>query len=175
MNAYNARQRLTKDVFGDDGDQYVYLPSYWYCSALETRGHRTNQVVIGGQFDRFAVLYRVRPFAGVQYASDGLVLDGTLLKDSIGGILLIACFQNGNSEIQIVTAAVVSGEGKENWTWFMSFLMPRLLPVSAFIISARHQGLISAGKAVYPAARHYQFVHHSRKFLSDNFELRRGR
>nr|CCA27099.1 transposon protein putative [Albugo laibachii Nc14] len=72
-------------------------------------------------------------------------MDGTFMKHSSGGTLLVACLRNSNNDIQIVAVAWVSGETKENWSWFLDHLL-KTITRPAFIISDRDKGLIPALK-----------------------------
>ncbi|KAK1931470.1 hypothetical protein P3T76_013226 [Phytophthora citrophthora] len=90
---------------------------------------------------------------------------GTSLKTSIGGVLLITCFRNGNNEIQIVGVGVVAVEKEDNWTWFLANLLPHLRPSPAFLISDHDKGLVNATKATAPDIPHfYCFRHLMEKF-----------
>ena len=42
-------------------------------------------------------------------------MDGTFLKTSVGGILLVACFRNGNNEIQSNGVGIAAIENEDNW------------------------------------------------------------
>ncbi|KAK1943167.1 hypothetical protein P3T76_005804 [Phytophthora citrophthora] len=94
-----------------------------------------------------------------------MAVDGTSLKTSIGGVLLVACFRNGNNEIQIVGLGIVAVENGDNWTWFLANLLPHLRPSPAFLISDGDKGLVNATKATAPdIPRFYCFRH-----LMENF------
>lgn len=163
MNVFNTKKRLITELFGSDEDQYNYLPSY--CEMLDSKGHLTALSAPSGGFKSIATLYHECVQTFKNYSSRGPVVDGTFLNDTVGGTLLLACLCNGNNEIQIVLAAVVSAEDKPNWTWFIEFLVSRLDAKPAFIISDRQKGLIGAAKEVCPDIPHmYCFRHVTENF-----------
>ena len=52
----------------------------------------------------------------------------------------VTCYKNGNNNIRIVAIAVISGENKENWTWFLKNLREHVRP--DFIISDQDKALL---------------------------------
>ena len=118
-----------------------------------------------GKFLRFAALYREGLHAFRQYAARGICVDGTFIKTFVGGILLVACFRNGNKELQIIGVAVVSIEYEDNWTFFLQFISEHLDAPPSFIISDRDKGLTPAVKSTFPTVHHYYCFRH----LMENF------
>lgn len=51
----------------------------------------------------------------------GINLDGTLMKHKYGEVLLVACFKNSKTEIQIVPVTGLSGKTQGNQSWFLDF------------------------------------------------------
>jgi hypothetical protein len=60
-----------------------------------------------GTFDKLGIIYREGIKAFHHYSFSGISVDGTFLKNMVGGILLIACFRNGNKELQIIACGVL--------------------------------------------------------------------
>nr|CCA16898.1 PREDICTED: hypothetical protein [Albugo laibachii Nc14] len=99
------------------------------------------------------------------YSERRISVDGTFMKKSVGGALLVACFRNGNNEIQITGVGLVSVENEDNWTWFLKFLLSHLQPTPAFVISDRDKGLMKAMQTTAPGVPHFFCFRH----LMENF------
>nr|CCA27265.1 Similar to mudrA protein putative [Albugo laibachii Nc14] len=108
----------------------------------------------GESFFRLALVFREGIHTFQHYAPRGLCVDGTFLKTTVGGILLVACFCNGNMELQIIAITVVSIENQDNWVFFLKFLLAHLIQPPAFIVSGRDKGLIPAVKAIESIHHH---------------------
>jgi hypothetical protein len=116
-------------------------------------------------FDKLGIVFREGLQAFRHYASCGLSVDGTFIKNAVGGVLLIACFRNGNMELQIVACGIVSIENEENWFWFLDLILKNLATLPAFIISDRDKGLLPALAKVAPEIMHFYCFRH----LMENF------
>jgi transposase-like protein len=103
------------------------------------------------------------------YTKRGFQLDGTFIENGVGGILLVACFKDGNNNTRIVGIAIVSGENKNNWTCFMSFLHEHLCKIPIFIILDREKGLINAVKTVFGPEMHHAYCF---RHVKENFNAR---
>jgi len=93
-------------------------------------------------------------------------LDGTFIKNSCGGTLLVACFKDGNNNIRIIGIAIVSGENQDNWTWFLEFLKSKIEVHPSWIISDRDKGLLNAVQ-IFDSFHAYCFRH-----VLENFYLK---
>nr|CCA21076.1 AlNc14C111G6394 [Albugo laibachii Nc14] len=82
---------------------------------MNNRHHRADIDFDGTTIRRVVVVYRQGIQAASEFSDRGLNMDGTFMKHSSGGTLLVACLRNSNNEIQIVAVAWVSGETKENF------------------------------------------------------------
>jgi hypothetical protein len=93
---------MLKNIYGtfflDNFDQFSYLPSY--VDALNKWGHITKiSMSSTSTFEKLAIIYREGIELFKHYSFAGLQLDGTFIKTQVGGVLLVACFINGNSEL----------------------------------------------------------------------------
>jgi hypothetical protein len=77
-----------------------------------------------------------------------------LKRNTVGGVLLITCFQNGKKEIEI---GVVSIENENNWSWFLHLILENLIILPAFIIFDQGKGLLLALAKVSPEITHFVF------------------
>ena len=101
-NSFNAHKRLWREFYGSDTEQYSYLPHY--LELLREHGNKTDISLtqIGNndkKFDKIVIVFREGVEAFKEYSACGLAVDGTFLKTSVGGVLLVACFRNGNGDL----------------------------------------------------------------------------
>ena len=163
MNCVHALKRLKLELFGSDIEQYSLIPSYM--AELKIRGHEAKLDIVDNEFMRLSVIFREGLQAYKPYSERGISVDGTFMKTSVVGILLVACFRNGNNEIQIIGVGLVSVENEDNWTWFLKFLLSHLQPTPAFVISDRDKGLMKAMQTTAPDVPHFFCFRH----LMENF------
>ena len=167
-----------------DDDQFGMLPSYVnslnsmeQIAYLDYWENDEDDEDENDEFNRLCILYR-EGLQGFQvyvlfylfikeYYTRGLQLDGTHIKTRYGGILLVACFKNGNNNIRLIGIAVVEGESEDSWAWFLSILKEHIHAPS-FIISDRDKGLIKAVGNVFEGVEHFFCVRH----MLDNFNKR---
>ncbi|KAL4304928.1 uncharacterized protein LOC107646305 [Arachis ipaensis] len=72
-------------------------------------------------------------------------IDGTHLYGKYGGTLLMAIAQDGNANILPIAFAVVEGETKEAWSFFLSYLRQHVTPQpGVLVISDRHKSIDGA-------------------------------
>lgn len=153
--------------FGSEKEQYGLIRSY--VEGMIEKGHYGNlEQGTDGRFNRVVIVYREGIQAFSQYAMRGLQLDGTFLKSASGGVLLVACFRDGNNNIRMVAVAIVSGETEANWRWFLETIQPRLIVQPAFIISDRDKGMMAAVAKVFPDVHHAACFRH----VMENFNKR---
>ncbi|KAF1313637.1 putative Transposon protein, partial [Globisporangium splendens] len=163
VNCVNAFARLKEEFYGNEYTQCASLPSY--VDQLKKNNHIACCEVVDGKFNRLAILYREGVQSFSKYPSRGMCLDGTFLKTVIGGTLLVACFLNGNHELQIVGIAVVSTENEDTWSFFLRFLVSRLVVPPTFVISDRDKGLVPAVSSLAQIPYHFFCFRH----LMENF------
>ena len=132
---------------------------------LKIRRHGAKLDIVDNEFMRLSVIFREGLQAHKPYSERGISVDGTFMKTSVVGILLVACFRNGNNEIQIIGVGLVSVENEDNWTWFLKFLLSHLQPTPAFVISDRDKGLMKVMQTTAPDVPHFFCFRH----LMENF------
>ncbi|XP_071902773.1 uncharacterized protein [Coffea arabica] len=128
---YRARNRAFKIIHGSESDQYGKLGAYMNeiqksnpgsSIILKTVDESTSTATQQQRFQRLYVCFNgvkqgfldgCRPLIGV---------DGTFLKGSVGGVLLIAVGFDANNSIYPVAYAIAEGENKESWAWFFKLL-----------------------------------------------------
>lgn len=160
-----ACNRLKKTLFEADRTQYQLILSYTH--EMNKRGHKADITLSSNVISRVIVVYKQGIQAASVFAERGFSVDGTFMKHEHGGTLLVACFLNSNGEIQIVAVAWVSGENKDNWSWFLTSLLQAVRSPS-FVISDRDKGLIPAMEAVAPTIHHFVCLRH----MMENFNMK---
>jgi hypothetical protein len=161
---------LKEDMFTGDAEQYSLLDSY--AVILNEKGHFTTlERDVDHKFSRMSIIYLQGIQEFTQYASRGIQLDGTFIKNAVGGTLLAACFKDGNNNICVIAVAVVSGENEGNWTWFLRLLRGRLTIMPSFVISDCEKGLINAVEEVFGTDLHHAYCfHHIMKNFNKKFK-----
>lgn len=166
--AFHAFKKLQEHFFESDIRQYGYLKSYAECLVDASHNVQLEVDEETGQFKRLMVLYWQGRQAFEVFHDRGLQLDGTFLKASTGGTLLLACFKDANNCIQILAIAIVSGENTDNWKCFLEFVKSNITKRPAFIISDREKGLAAAVCDVFDDVSHYFCFRH----VMENFNAR---
>ena len=90
-------------------------------------------------------------------------LDGCFLKTVTKGQLLSAVGMDGNNQMFPIAWAVVEGENRESWTWFIELLMQDLHIIDGTgwtIISYQQKGLETAVAYLIPNAEHRNCARH---------------
>lgn len=157
--------------FGSEADHFRMLPSY--VDGLRAKGHfAVLKKDATERFQRLVIVYRESVQAFKLYAMRGLQLDGTFLKSSFGGVLLVACFRDANNNIRILAISVVSGETEANWRSFIEAIKETVCVMPGFIISDRDKGLSAAVAAVYPGVHHAACMRHLMENFNKKFKER---
>jgi hypothetical protein len=165
QNCVFAVRQLKAELFHQDSEQYQYIHSYVH--EMNACGHTANLEVREDKIVRVNIVYKQGIQAVREFSDRGINLDGTFMKHEAGGALLVACLKNSNNEIQIVSVAWVSGETKDNWSWFVSYLL-RSCKQPAFVISDRDKGLIPAMQVAAGAIPHFVCLRH----MLENFNAK---
>ncbi|KAL2899079.1 Protein FAR1-RELATED SEQUENCE 6, partial [Bienertia sinuspersici] len=161
---YNMRSYALKLVNGEHDESYSFLPKYVEMVKLTNRdsaafcawteGHRPEKPLI---FKSIFISFK-GVIDGLPAGCRSLIrVDGAHLKGSFGGVLLSAIAIDANNEIFPFAWAIVGGEDKENWKFFLTHLK-NLLEKQKFanrgddwcIISDRQKGIEAALTIVWP-------------------------
>ncbi|XP_028063588.1 uncharacterized protein LOC114266862 [Camellia sinensis] len=188
MQLYRARRRCKEELEGDHVSQYVLLPTY----VEEINKTNPGSLVVinydipstpvsedGEEPDptipQYSLFQRIfisfdamkagfingcRPFIGV---------DGCHLKGPYGGVLILAVALDGNNGLFPLALAVVKGECKDSWSFFLHNLrtiMEDALPSRPWtIMSDQQRGLDKIVSDIIPEATHRRCCMH----LYNNF------
>ncbi|GJV19936.1 mutator type transposase [Tanacetum coccineum] len=178
MKIFRAKQMAEERLFGDWAKQYAQLRQY----ALELK-EKNPETTIKIDVERcFDVESQTRQFRRIYIClgalkngfkagkRDLLGLDGCFLSGPYPGQILTAVGVDPNNGIYPLAYAVVEGETKESWLWFLDCLGDdlELFRNSNFtFISDRQKGLIPALQETFPAAEHRYCLKH----IYDNMKL----
>ncbi|XP_019153866.1 PREDICTED: uncharacterized protein LOC109150412 [Ipomoea nil] len=180
--AYLAKKKAMKQIDGQDLEQFNLLNDY--CEELRrSNPGSTVKMKLDTEFSvngrpRFVRLYicfaackegfvrGCRPIIGV----DGCHLKGA----QKGGQLLSAIGLDGDNSLFPVAFAIVEGELKETWSWFLDLLDSDLNisnnPGAWTIISDKQKGLIPAVEELFPGLEHRFCARHLHaNFMKDGF------
>ena len=80
-------------------------------------------------------------------------LDGTFLKSTCKGMLLVATCQDGNYNCYPIAWGIVDSEKDESWSWFLTQLKDVISePDGLVFISDRHPSIQKGVAAIFPQA-----------------------
>jgi hypothetical protein len=143
MKAYRARKKAIDMVDGSFREQYRRLHDYGH-EILRSNPHSSVKIQVQPteqhevpteeayisrpllpSFQRMYMcidgckqsFFKCRPFIG---------LDGCFLKGYYGGMILAAVGRDPNDQMLPIALAVVEGETKDSWTWFLKWLIKDL-------------------------------------------------
>ncbi|CAI5466485.1 unnamed protein product [Closterium sp. Yama58-4] len=149
--AWRLREAIQKEMYGDWQESFRLLPAlaaqFW---EIDPDGNFAIQTV-DGCFNRMYI----QPSASrgaLGFCRPVVALDGTFLISAQRATLLIAVVLDGNQKILMLAWALVEGENKDSWTWFLQHFLGSFLEwlhrQDASIISDRDKGLIPAARDV---------------------------
>ncbi|XP_057720462.1 uncharacterized protein LOC130934963 [Arachis stenosperma] len=93
-------------------------------------------------------------------------IDGTYLYGKYSGTLLMAIAQDGNANILPIIFAIVEGETKEAWSFFLSYLREHVTPQpEVLVISDRHKSI-----DVYSKSQR-EFAHYFGRLKGENVAI----
>ncbi|XP_057755870.1 uncharacterized protein LOC130975053 [Arachis stenosperma] len=146
-----AKQKAVAQIYGDWEESYAELPR-WMLGVQSTMARtvtvlKTSPVRVGDQVDE-SIVYFHRLFwtflpciEAFRHCKPLVSIDGTHLYGKYGGTLLFAIAQDGNSNILLISFALVEGENAESWSFFLSNLRSHVTPQKGIlVISDRHNG-----------------------------------
>ncbi|XP_020114894.1 uncharacterized protein LOC109728780 [Ananas comosus] len=167
--AYRARELVIQEVRGDFEGSFALLPSYM--QELKSGDAETCLQLLyqdEGHFHRFFWAFGAAIRAFRKHCRPLIGLDGTFLTGKFRGCLLTASCIDGNNCILPLAWAVVEGENRYSWQWFLEQLRDGVVGdrdssranTVLTIVSDRQKGLIDAVSDVFPDAAHGYCIYH---------------
>ncbi|XP_025670697.1 uncharacterized protein [Arachis hypogaea] len=145
------KQRVIASIYGDWEESYnelphwlfamqMYLPGTWVQLVTQPWPGLADTVMFHRVFWTFPPCIKA-----FKHCKPLISIDGTHLYGKYGGMLLMAIAQDGNANILPVAFAVVEGETKEAWSFFLSYLRHHVTPQpGVLVISDRHKSIDGA-------------------------------
>ncbi|CAI7886581.1 unnamed protein product [Closterium sp. NIES-54] len=151
--AWRLREAIQKEMYGDLQESFRLLPALAErFREIDPDGNFLIQTV-DGCFNRMYI----QPSASrgvLGFCRPVVAMDGTFLISAQRTTLVIAVVLDGNQKITMLARALVEGENKDSWSWFLQNFL-KSFPEwphrdDASIISDRGKGLILAARDVLP-------------------------
>ncbi|CAJ2653869.1 unnamed protein product [Trifolium pratense] len=148
--AWNAKNKAIEQIYGNWVQSYRDLPQWLIVMEKWIPGtiirFETSPTPIQGQvfFERLFWAFKpcIQAFA---HCKPIVQVDGTWLYGKYKGTLLLAVAQDGNAHIFPVAFAIVEGETKDAWNFFLKHLRENVTPQENIcMISDRHASIKSA-------------------------------
>jgi hypothetical protein len=148
--AWIAKNMAIEKIFGTWEDSYAALPQwlttlrYYQPNVIDILETLPNNSGPGLIFHR--LFWSFEPLVkGFRFCKPLVQVDGTWLYGKYRGTLLIAVAQDGNHHIFPVAFAIVEGETKEAWSFFLKNLRTYVTPQNGIcLISDRNPSIKSA-------------------------------
>ncbi|CAN1120972.1 hypothetical protein LINPERHAP2_LOCUS507 [Linum perenne] len=165
----NARKQARRILEGTLSEQYTKMRSY--VNTLQVANPDglfalEVNLVLGAEKSIFKRLY-----VGFSYLRLGFLagcrkmfaLDGCFLKGEVKGMLLSAVGKDRNNQMFPIAWAVVEGENRNSWGWFVHLVKTELLIADGTgwsIISDQRKGLVDTLQLLLPCAEHMKCARH---------------
>ncbi|KAF7812906.1 Auxin response factor 4 [Senna tora] len=149
--AWKAKQKAIARVYGNWENSYRLLPRW-----LAAVSHFVPGTIVRYQYKEDGQSAQVANFKRVFWAFKPCIdalpylkpivqIDGTFLYGKYRGTLLIATSQDSDTHVVPFAFAIVEGENKEAWSWFLSNIRQHVVKErqNLCLISYRHGGILS--------------------------------
>ncbi|KAL5558013.1 hypothetical protein UlMin_034224 [Ulmus minor] len=120
--ALRGRWHAQSLIRGSSEESFYMLPSYCYMIEMENPGTVTRIEVDGECRFKYFFLAFGASIRGFNYMRKVIGIDGTFLKGSYNGVLLVATTQDGNSKYYPIAWGIVDSKNNDSWTWFLTRL-----------------------------------------------------
>ncbi|XP_019194863.1 PREDICTED: uncharacterized protein LOC109188688 isoform X2 [Ipomoea nil] len=169
--AYKALDFARRDIKGDLEDNFNKIWSY--CLEIEKTNPKTtfkveeSDLQYEGGKKRFLRMYMCWEACkdGFKYCMPLIGVDGCHIKDKAGGMMLTPVGIDGNEGLFPIAYAIVEGENKDSWYWFLKLLctdleIDNVSQRQYTFMSDKQKGLIPAFEEVIPMVSHRFCVRH---------------
>ena len=178
-----AKQKVIAKVYGGWEESYNELPRWLQALQMFVPGtiiQLTTLPYYSGNFlDRSCVMFHrlfwtFQPcIEAFKYCKPFISIDGTHLYGKYGGTLLMAIAQDGNSNILPIAFAVVEGETRDAWSFFLMNLRQHVTPQEGILIISDRHGAIKAAINSEGSGWHPPMAYHAYciRHIASNFAL----
>jgi MULE transposase domain/MuDR family transposase len=150
---YRAKQRALVIIEGEEKEQYLHIRDY--CEALIhwNLGTTAKVETDNSVFKRYYICLVACKIGFLQGCRPIIGVDACHLKGRTSGQLMVAVGKDGNENMFPIAYAVVEGETKETWAWFLTLLIEDIESVEEYgwtFISDRQKVTLSYSKTCAP-------------------------
>ncbi|KAF8408354.1 hypothetical protein HHK36_007503 [Tetracentron sinense] len=175
---YRARVKARDEIEGNHGKSYNKM--YVYAEVVrETNSGSLVKIEydrlslnVNPTFKRFFICFEAMKNEFLEGCRPFIGLDGCHLKGPYGGVLLAAIALDENNRLFPVAFAIVEGETKESWNFFLHYLHTIIGTVThqrpMCFMTDRQKGIVEAINEIIPEATHRVCCRH----LYNNFKKR---
>ncbi|XP_060210368.1 uncharacterized protein LOC132637273 [Lycium barbarum] len=118
MQAYRAKEKALNMLRGDPTESYNKLPSYFFILEKTYPGSVVSLEKTAEDRFLYAFVALEPCIRGWEYCRPIVVVDGTHLKSTYEGTMLIASTLDPGGSILPLAYAIVDSENNASWTWF---------------------------------------------------------
>jgi len=147
--AWMAKNKAVESIYGNWEKSYKDLPQWLNVMQTSNPGTIVDLDTIpnpNGTIRFHRLFWAFHPcIQGFKYCKPVIHVDGTWLYGKYKGTLLIAAAQDGNNKTIPIAFALVEGETKDGWGFFLRNLRRHVTPQRGVcVISDRHESIKSA-------------------------------
>ncbi|PKA56498.1 hypothetical protein AXF42_Ash015271 [Apostasia shenzhenica] len=175
MKLWRSREIARKIVFGEVEDSYQQLPIF-YKELLQT--YTGSHIILDYSledftFQRFFLSFKACVEGFIKGCRPLIGLNACHLKGKYLGMLISATALDGNRQLYPIAYAVVEGENKGSWQWFVSHLKHALgnIGENVAFISDMEKGIDDAVRTKCPRAEHRLCMRHLWKNLKKTLRV----
>ncbi|KAK4383401.1 hypothetical protein Sango_2778100 [Sesamum angolense] len=172
--AYRAKRKALNAIDGAADDQFALL---WdYAEELRKSNPRSNVIMmmtdsddgnVNKKFAKFYVMFDALRVGFLSGCRPIIGVDGCHLKGPHGGVLLTAVSIDPNNNLYPLAYAIVSGETREAWEWFLGLLKSDLnMATTESEFKVRMEEMIKLNEMVVDWLSDKPPVHWSRAFFN---------
>ncbi|XP_019265920.1 PREDICTED: protein FAR-RED IMPAIRED RESPONSE 1-like [Nicotiana attenuata] len=163
MQAWRSKEYAVQVLRGNPSESYEKLPSYFYMLVLTNPMSVVSLKKTEEDLFMYAFIALYPSIKGWQYFKPVVVVDGTFLKLTYRGTLLIASTQDPAGNILPLAYAIVDSENNASWEWFFARFKDAFGEREGMcIVSDRHEGIENAAATLYPQVPHCVCIWHLR-------------
>ncbi|KAK1370382.1 hypothetical protein POM88_036474 [Heracleum sosnowskyi] len=141
--AWRSKEKALEIMRGNATESFVELYSYLYMLHTTNVGSVVELQLTGNNCFLYVFVALNSSMKGWNYCLPVVVVDGTFLKSSYGGTLLVAATQDAGGKIFPLAFGVVDSENDMSWEWFFEkFRIAYGRREYMVIVSDRHESII---------------------------------
>ncbi|CAA0815283.1 Unknown protein, partial [Striga hermonthica] len=159
--AWRSKRKAIDEVRGKASDSYDCVQQYLEKLRAANPGSILKLCATPEQNFLYVFMSLSASVKGWKCCRPIVVVDGTFLASSYGGILLTACCQDANFHILPLAFCVVDSENNQSYLWFFNKLQTLIGERDGLcIVSDGHESIKNAVEKVFPSAVHCLCTYH---------------